>query len=195
MFKLINYTFSPQTHFDMKILKTIGSAFLVLIALLLAAGLFLSDNYGLERSLVINAPADKIFPQVNNLQNWNNWSPWKEEDPNMKITYSSETPEGAGAWYSWTSENPNVGVGRLEIVEIKENEYIKTKLIFDGNEEAPGNGEWKFEQVAEGTKVTWSMNGTASNYFERYFSILMDVMVGGTFEKGLSNIKNVTEKS
>ena len=57
----------------MKILKNI---FLVFVALLVLAFL-LPNKIKLERSLLVAAPADSVFNQVNNLQNWIVWNPWQ----------------------------------------------------------------------------------------------------------------------
>ena len=39
----------------------------------------------------MQAPAETIFSQVNNLQAWHNWSPWAKVDP--KATTTFEGPE------------------------------------------------------------------------------------------------------
>jgi hypothetical protein len=179
---------------SLKIAKRIGFLFLLFILFAVGVGFFLPDEYGMERSITINAPAEQIFPHVNNLKMWSGWSPWNAIDPNMKLVYSSETPVGEGAWYSWKSNNSRVGVGKSAIIESKANSLIRMDFNFGQNAEMKGSGKWTFESVEDGTKVTWGMSGVANNFGERYFGILMEQMVGGTFEEGLSNLKAVIEK-
>ena len=40
-------------------------------------------TFRVERSIVIAAPPEAVFVQVNDLHNWNAWSPWAKRDPNM----------------------------------------------------------------------------------------------------------------
>ncbi|WP_377517691.1 hypothetical protein [Microbulbifer taiwanensis] len=42
----------------------------------------------LERSVTIAKPPQTVFPYVNNLRNFNSWSPWYQLDPNTKYEYS-----------------------------------------------------------------------------------------------------------
>lgn len=178
----------------MKVAKNIGFVFLLFILFALGIGFFLPDEYGTERSITINAPAEQVFQQVNNLKMWENWSPWNAMDSEMEISYSSENPVGEGAWYSWESDNSQVGIGKTAIIESQENRLIRMEFNFGQNAEMVGFGKWTFEPVENGTKVTWGMNGMARNFGERYFGILMGQMVGGAFEQGLGNLKNFVEK-
>ncbi|MEZ4984128.1 MAG: hypothetical protein R2795_03670 [Saprospiraceae bacterium] len=52
----------------------------------------------MERTISINAPQAVVFDAVNELKNWESWSPWQEQDPSTKTVYS-ETSAGAGAYY------------------------------------------------------------------------------------------------
>ncbi len=62
----------------------------LLIGLVLLLGAFAvvvwsqPDDYRLTRQTVIEAPAAKVFAQVNDLQKWDNWSPWAKLDPNAE---------------------------------------------------------------------------------------------------------------
>ena len=54
-------------------------AFRVLfIVLLLFAviGLLLPSSTAVERSIVVEAPADKVFPHLNGMRAFHAWSPW-----------------------------------------------------------------------------------------------------------------------
>ena len=160
----------------MEAIKKVGSGLVILISGVLLMGLFLSDEYAMERSIVINAPADKVFAQVNDLRNWEKWSPWYKQDANMTINYSTN-PVGKDAWYSWESTNEEVGKGKLSIIESQENMLMKTKLQFGGFN-APGYGHWKLEKTGNGTKVTWGFSGKADNYWFKYVGAMMDMMMG-----------------
>ena len=177
----------------MKFLKGLFKVLAVVIVLVLVVSFFLPSEVHVERSTSIDAPAEAIFTQVNELQNWKNWSPWSEMDAEMVMGYSMPS-NGAGAYYTWESENDKVGNGKLMIVESIPNESIKTSLDFD--EEGTGQGAWVFTANENGgTDVTWSMDtDMGNNPMGKIFGLMMDKMVGPMFEKGLMNIKNLTEE-
>jgi len=173
----------------MKALKII----VAMIFIIIGASYLISPNVEVERSIEINAPIEKVFAQANDLKNWENWSPWFEKDPNMKIIYSSPTM-GKDAFYSWESDNENVGLGKLRILESVENSSIKTELLFDG-EDDPAFGGWKFEKTNNGTKVSWGFKADMGmNPVARYVALFLDGMVGPDFEKGLANMKKHCEQ-
>ena len=89
-------------------------------------------------------------------------------DPTNKNSYSGEEC-GVGAIYSW--EGDQTGSGTQEMVEVRENEYIKATLLFTGVEE-PQVSEWFFEETEEGTKVTLNYIGTEVSFFNRPVNLM-----------------------
>jgi len=91
---------------------------LAIVGLVLAAILIYAatkpDSFGVQRATAINAPAEKIFPLINDLHAHTSWSPF-EKDPNMKRTHSG-APQGKGAVYEWDGDR-KVGSGRLAIAD------------------------------------------------------------------------------
>jgi len=65
----------------------------ILLALAIIAVLFVilvtgqADEFTVTRSAKISAPPEKIFPHVNDLHNWEAWSPWAKLDPNAKNSF------------------------------------------------------------------------------------------------------------
>ena len=175
----------------MKILKRILVAILGVVALLLLVSFFLPSQVHVERSLVIQAPAEKVFDQINTLKNWEKWSPWHKLDPQMKLQYDGAA-SGVGAKYTWESTQRNVGSGSLAITRTVPGELIQTAMDF--REQGQATGLFKLERAPEGTKVTWSMDtDLGRNPIAKYFGLVMDKMVGPDFERGLNNLKSVAE--
>src|ERR1700690_3225079 len=85
-------------------------------------------EFRVARSTLIRAPADKIFPIVDDLHRWTGWSPWETKDPAMKRSFSGPA-QGRGAAYAWDG-NRAVGSGRMEIVESTPPSKIAIKLDF-----------------------------------------------------------------
>ncbi len=55
----------------MIIIKIILISFIILIATVFVVALFISKNYKLERSIVIQCPKDSVFNYVKHLKNQN----------------------------------------------------------------------------------------------------------------------------
>ena len=86
---------------------------LFLLALILISFLFPS-TIKVSRSIEVNAPMDRVFDQVNDLRNWEKWSPWKRMDPTMVMTFSNP-PVGQNAFYKWESQDKRMGTGTLTL--------------------------------------------------------------------------------
>lgn len=178
----------------MKALKIIGLGIGSLIVLLVVVSFFLSSTAHVERTVVMNAPVDVVFAQVNTLKNWGAWSPWAKNDPSMKIEFHG--PEsGVDASYSWEGDPEKSGRGTYTILESVKNQSIKSKLDFEGM--GTSNGFWKFEEVEGGTKVTWSYESDMSSppIIGRYIGVMMDGFLGTYFEQGLNGIKEISESA
>jgi len=163
--------------------------FLLLVAVIV--GFFLPAKVHLERSTVINKEADKIFTVLNSLSYFNQWSPWFDYDPNANYVLSG--PEaGVGSTLTWQG-NEKIGTGSNEIIESKQNQYIRTKFYF-GKSESPAFSKISLSSDENGTKVTWAFyNDFGYNVFYRYFGLVLEDMIAPDYEKGLKNLKEYIE--
>lgn len=176
----------------MKFLKRLFVSLFVIVLLAVVATFFLPSDVHVERDRVIESTPDVIYIQVADVKNWPAWMPWLKHDPNMKMEYSENTV-GAGAWYSWTSDNPDVGSGKLTILEAEENKSLKTQIEFVGM--GTSNGTWTFVEEGEGTKVTWGYDGDVSSpmVIGKFLGLFMDGMLGPDFESGLASIDSIVK--
>lgn len=134
-------------------LKVTLIVLLCLVGLGAILGLIAPREVSLSRSTVIEAPQAAVFNTVNDLKTWEDWSPWKEMDPEMKVTMGTPSV-GQGAYYSWTGENS--GTGRMRIETSDPPRALTTHIAFDGQGEA--DAAWSFEAVEGGTKATWAFH-------------------------------------
>jgi effector-binding domain-containing protein len=180
----------------MKFLKAIGLVLAGLLFLIVLISFFLPGSVHLERSITMKTNASTPYQMVNKLEEWHKWSPWHSIDPTAKWEYS-DVAEGEGAWYSWKSENPQVGNGKFTILHVVPNESINSQMEFEGM--GISHSGFKFEPIAEGVKVIWSMDcdGAGMPWYmkipSKYFNLFMDKMVGPDYEKGLNSLKTVCE--
>ena len=112
-------------------LKTILIGLAVLAALVAGfcavAALQPSELY-IERSALISAPPAVVFAHVNDLHEWQEFSPWAKRDPAAKIAFEGPAA-GTGASFTWDG-NAEVGAGRMTIVESRPNELVRFRLDF-----------------------------------------------------------------
>jgi uncharacterized protein YndB with AHSA1/START domain len=168
----------------------------IVVAVLLASLLIFAatrpDTFRVERSAIINAPPENIFPLINDFRKWEPWSPWEKVDPAIKRSYSGAA-SGKGAVYEWRG-NKNIGQGRMEIVE--SSPPSKIKLIIDFIKPFEAHNTIEFTLIPQGgsTLVTQAMYGP-SPFISKMMSIFcsMDKMVGKKYEEGLANLKAISE--
>lgn len=174
--------------------KKILIGLVLIIAVFCAYVAMLPNDYRIERSLKIEGKPDQVFAQVNDLRNFNEWSPWAKLDPNSKAEFS-EPSLGKGASLSWAG-NHDVGKGKMTIIESSPDERIRMRLDFKEPMEDTATAEFLFKPDGESTSVTWAIFGQDS-FIGKAICVFMDrdKMVGDMFEKGLSNLKGLVEKS
>jgi hypothetical protein len=177
----------------LQIILIVVAVIAVLVVGVLAYATTRPDAFRVQRSITIKAPAEKIFPQVNDLRAQQSWSPWEAKDPAMKRTYSGE-PSGRGAKYEWQG-NKQVGHGRMEIVESAPPTKVLMKLDFITPFPANNMAEFILEPRGDSTVVTWAIFGP-SPYMSKLMGIFMsfDTMIGKEFDTGLAKLKAQMEK-
>lgn len=174
-------------------LKKILGVLAALIGAILILALMQPDSFTVQRTIEIKAPAEKVFPLVDDFAQWKLWSPWEHKDPAMERSMSANTA-GKGATYAWAG-NKEVGQGRMEIVESTPPAKVGIKLDFLVPFEAHNQTTFNFEPRGTGTQVTWIMQGPLP-FISKIFGVFvsMDSMVGKDFETGLANMKAAAEK-
>lgn len=170
---------------------------IILFFVLLIAAIFLyaatrPDHLHVERSINIKAPAEKIFPLLNDFHLWNDWTPYNK-DPNMKKTFSGSAL-GVGAHYAWEG-NKDVGKGEITIRSSNAPQRIEFDLHMIEPFEGHNLATFTLTPDGDTTKVTWSLDDT-QKLMVKVMSLFMDMdkMIGKDFEVGLAQLKVLAEK-
>lgn len=165
-------------------------AFIAILFIIVIAGQ--PDEFTLSRSANFTVPPERVFPHVNDLHAWEDWSPWAKLDPNAKNSFEGPA-SGAGAAMKWEG-NCKVGVGRMTITDSQPSNVIRFRLEFEKPMQATNITEFTFLPEGGGTTMTWSMSGKNS-LMGKVMGLFMncDRMVGDQFEKGLANLKAIVE--
>jgi uncharacterized protein YndB with AHSA1/START domain len=165
----------------------------VLIAAILAFAATKPETFRIQRSITINASAEKIFALINDFHNWSGWAPQDKEDPTMTRIYSGAA-KGKDAVSDWDSTG-SAGKERMTITKSLPNKMVSISVDFAKPFEAHNVNEFTLEPAGASTKVTWTMNGT-NLYVMKIMSVFrnMNSVVGRHFESGLHNLKTVAEQ-
>ena len=152
-----------------------------------------AKTFRVERSILVNATADVVFPYINDFHLWPRWSPFEKLDPTLQRTYGGAAA-GEGATYEWLG-NREAGQGRMVIIESKPAEVVRIDLFFLKPFKSTSLSEFSFAPATGGTKVTWAMSGN-NTVAGKAISLVasMDKYLGNAFEEGLANLKREAEQ-
>jgi uncharacterized protein YndB with AHSA1/START domain len=176
-----------------KLALGIAGAAGVALAALLAYAATRPDTFSIQRSVRIQAPAEKVYPLIADLHRFNTWNPFDKKDPQIKGSYRGPA-SGPGSAYDFAGNN-EVGKGSLTVTGLTAPRQVTMRL--DMSEPMAASNDIAFTLVPQGdaTEVTWAMRG-ASPYLAKVMHVVFDIdrMVGGDFEKGLASLKALAER-
>ena len=104
-----------------KFFKILLGFFLILFLAIVIGMLVVGKKYHFEKSIVINAPVEKVWQNVNSMKAVNSWSPFMDYDKNMKQSYSGVSGQ-VGDTYHW-SGNEQAGEGEEKITALEPVSY------------------------------------------------------------------------
>jgi hypothetical protein len=163
---------------------------------LYGVGLFLLPNsLAVTRMLTINRPRASVFAMSNDLRIAKEWSPFYAQDPDADYGFGGDGP-GAGQSMRWSSNNREIGTGRMSIVNSAENQSIDA--ILDITNRATLNSHMEFRPGAGSTAVAWAMSAECSsgaiNVPCRYMNLVMRPVVERRMDAGLRRLKTLAEQ-
>lgn len=166
----------------------------VLLAIAVAGVMLLAsrrpDTFAIERSALIMAPPERIYPLIADLRTLNTWNPFAA-DASITMSYSGPSID-KGATYDFAS--PRAGTGRFEITDTRPPSLITARLVMTKPFACDNRVEYRLVPEGPATRVTWHMSGH-STLMSKVMGLAMDPdkMVGGMFLKGLADLKTMAE--
>ena len=162
----------------------------IIVVLIIAA--MKPDHFSVQRTARINAPAEQIFPLINDLKEMLKWSPF-EKDPNVKRTFTGPA-FGPGQVYVFDG-NRNVGAGDVAIVDATPNIRVGMKLKMTRPMACNNDIAFTLSPNGSVTDVTWAMSGPQP-YMAKVMGTVIncDKMVGKMFGEGFDKLKAIVEK-
>jgi len=175
----------------MKYLKILLAIVAALILAVMVYALTLPSEIAIKRTIKIKVPQSFAYDYLLNLQNWEEWTIWKESDSTLVYTYN-DIKEGKGAKQTWNGDHTEPA--SLIFTGVEPPEKIDFELNWN-NGETSFSGYIKtirFEQ--EFTKIEWvHYKDVGWNPFMKLLGSMLENVMGPNFEKSLSNLKKKLE--
>lgn len=178
----------------MKILKRIGIAILIIIAIPFIIAIFIPKSYTVSVSETINQPHQVVFDFVRMLDNQKYYSVWVMQDPNLNPEIIG-TDGTVGAIQKWDSKDEHVGAGEQEITGLTPDRMDLDLRFFR-----------PFESNAKAANIFKPVSGTQTIITSEFYSVdkypfnLPSYLFGRKMireaqVKNLQNIKKILENN
>ncbi len=142
-------------------------------------------KFQVSRSVTIKAPADELYAIVRDFRSWPTWSPWLTAEPDCPLDYAED-----GLSYSWDGQI--IGAGENRVVEEQPPHALHLQVSFIRPWKSQSPVRFLFEPTAEGTKVTWEMDGSLP-FFLFWMKAMMRGWIGMDYQRGLTMLKDLAE--
>lgn len=155
----------------------------------LLAPFFLPRKFRVARRVLIRAGCSDIFPLLNDLRNWEQWTEWSRQ-PHVSVSYEGVS-SGVGATRQWRAGRMH---GVMRIVQSVPGEQVAYHLDL-GYGKHQVDGIISLEPFGEMTRVTWFCAWRAArNPYSRYYDLFMKFRIGGNFDASLQNLRALAEE-
>ena len=142
-------------------------------------------KFTVKKSILINAPLEKVYASVRDLRQWTKWSPWLIVEPECESTYTDD-----GKTCGW--DGRIIGSGEMEITSEEANQSIDYQLRFLKPWKSISSANFSFSQKEGQVEAIWTMHGSVP-FFMFFMKSMMSAFVGMDFERGLKMLKDYME--
>lgn len=171
----------------MKVLKIILIILGVLVLIGVIMGLVGPKTYQVERSIVIDASPDVVWPYASSAKTFQEWSPFRKMDTTSTVEFFG-TDGTVGSGFKWAGKKSGKGEQTYTVLEPGKTATTHLKFYVPwGTSET--DSYMNLEPDAGGTKLTWGIKGE-NDFIGRMMGSMqsMDKMMGPIFEDGLNDL-------
>ncbi len=188
----VTITIEYSTKTNQKMLYIVLLSVFIIIDLVCIAALFISKEYTITRSIVINKPQQTIYNYVKHIKNQDYYNLWVMKDPNMQKVFTG-TDGSIGFIYAWNG-NKQAGEGEQEITKLIEDEHIGCEIRFVRPFKSVAATTMTIAAIGtEQAEIVWSMAGK-SKYPMNFMNLFMDSLLGKDLTTSLTKLKAILEK-
>jgi uncharacterized protein YndB with AHSA1/START domain len=147
-------------------------------------GFLLPSEWSTERSALVPAPPDSVFPYLESAEAWSLWTPSPETGV---VLFGPETGPGSGR--RW--DDPGYGRGEFVIVDMERPRFVEYEVAVEGGA-IRITGHISLSPTGEGTRITWRERGDFGwNPLLGYLAGRMDELQGGQLEVSLDVLRRL----
>lgn len=164
-----------------------------IFAAIVTAGYFMPPVQSIERSIEIEAYPEDVFPFINNLQAYSQWSPLYAQISDAQMVYGG-AESGNGQTMAWQGSAGSYPFGSQEIIQSQEGEFVQVKVNLSGREATATHAILPMENgrgVAVLTKSEIELGGFP--YLDRVRTKLRQGWFNDQFDQALKRLKTVSE--
>ena len=171
------------------LLLRILAALAVFIAIVMLIGTLIPRGFVTTSSVLIDAPPEKIFPYINRIRLWSEWTSWNPHDiTSLKVEYSG-SEEGEGAVQTWTEPR---GKGKLWITESVENQSVNFTSSFANFPDMESS--LMLVPESDKTRVKWISTGSLpAGPFYGWFGLTFADSLQVEYKTSLERLKRLVE--
>jgi uncharacterized protein YndB with AHSA1/START domain len=171
----------------------IGRIASIVCVLVLAFVIFVNlrpGTFRVERSAIIKAPPEALFPYLSELKLGTKWSPYEDDPETKRIYVGTDGKPGASEDF----EGKKYGSGKVKLLEVNQNRRVVLSLSMREPIAAENLIEYQLKPAENGTEFKWIMVGHNS-FVGKLFGLVVNVdkMVGDQFMTGIDNLKRLVE--
>lgn len=125
---------------------------IIFVVLLVVASVFLPTSKKVSNTIHIDADAELVFGQVNELKNWLNWNPWLLKDASdFEYQQFSDSTSGLGARLKLSDKE--LGLFTMEIIASQPYDEVRVEKMIDDEKQIHS---WTLNQQDTGIQVVWT---------------------------------------
>lgn len=175
----------------MKYLKILLAIVAALVLAVMIFAITLPSDIAIERSIEINVPQSYAFEYLYNIENWEQWTVWKEYDSTLVYSYDGEK-EGKGATQTWKGEHsPKASLHFTNVFPPKK---IDFELKWNDGETSFSGYIKSIKSNESTTTIEWvHYKNIGWNPFMKLLGSMLDNVMGSNFENSLKNLKKQLE--
>ncbi|MDT8340465.1 MAG: SRPBCC family protein [Longimicrobiales bacterium] len=170
----------------MKAMKGFIAAVALLLLAFVGVGLLLPRDWAVERTRLLAAPPEEVFPY---LQDWDRFRQWSS----LGMVEGTRTGPvgGAGATFTW--DDPQWGAGVFRLTGVAPLEQVRYQVEVEGGT-LRTYGEFAVRRRDGGTELHWREEGSLGwNPLLAWFALGMERMQGQELEKALDRLQALLE--
>jgi effector-binding domain-containing protein len=171
--------------------RNIGLSGLAILAILIGFGFMLPAKTKVEQTVTVNAPQQVVFGSLDNLREFNAWSPWLKRAPDMVFAYAGPD-SGEGASVTWTSKV----LGRGSMTIMSETSPSRIDLTTEYPDRWNSKGWFDVAPMGSATKVTWGYESQPYGmalWLRYYGAFVTTPQLRREYAAGLADFKSYIE--